>query len=115
MSKKPTTFTEPEVTPAVSLPEDRDTACNSEECIWSASRARKVSDTYESRIFKRGLQDIMQYVKAAANSGQYVCTIYNDNISADIDIDSIIKNLVGRGYTVKKFNKPDGWYVKISW
>ena len=88
---------------------------DTEEHIWSASRARKVADTYGVRNFKKGLRDVMRYVKTAANSGQYECTVYNDNISADISIDSIIKNLTERGYTVKKFEQYGGWYIKISW
>ena len=141
MSKKPTTFTEKDhknyeegtdVIPVGSLlnqclenraeedskkmpkPDDvpsRDT----EEHIWNASQARRRADTYGVRSFRNGLREVMRYVKTAANSGQYECTVYNDNISADISIDSIIKNLTERGYTVKKFEQYGGWYIKISW
>ena len=88
---------------------------DTEEHIWSASQARKRADTYGVRSLRNGLREVMRYVKTAANSGQYECTVYNDNISADISIDSIIKNLTERGYTVKKFEQYDGWYIKISW
>lgn len=88
---------------------------DSEEHIWNAARARKISDAYGTRIFKKGLRDVMRYVKTAANSGQYECTIYNDNIASDANIDDIIRNLVARGYTVKKFEQYGGWYIKISW
>ena len=88
---------------------------DSEEHIWSASQARRRADTYEVRSLRNGLREVMRYVKTAANSGQYECTVYNDNISADISIDSIIKNLTERGYTVKKFEQYGGWYIKISW
>ena len=88
---------------------------DSEEHIWSASRARKIADTYGVRSLRNGLREVMRYVKTAANSGQYECTVYNDNISADVAVDSIIKNLTERGYTVKKFEQYGGWYLKISW
>ena len=88
---------------------------DTEEHIWSASQARKRADTYGVRSLRNGLREVMRYVKTAANSGQYECTVYNDNISADVAIDSIIKNLTERGYTVKKFEQYGGWYVKISW
>lgn len=88
---------------------------DSREHIWDASRARKVADNYEVRNFKTGLRDVMRYIKTAANSGQYECTVYNDNVDNDANIDSIINALVERGYTVKKFEQHDGWYVKISW
>ena len=88
---------------------------DSEEHIWSASQARRRADTYGVRSLRNGLREVMRYVKTAANSGQYECTIYNDNISADVAIDSIIKNLTERGYTVKKCAQYDGWYIKISW
>lgn len=88
---------------------------DSEEHIWNAARARKISDAYGSRIFKKGLCDVMRYVKTAANSGQYECTVYSDNITSDANIDDIIHNLVARGYTVKKFEQYSGWYIKISW
>ena len=88
---------------------------DSEEHIWSASQARRRADTYGVRSLRNGLREVMRYVKTAANSGQYECTVYNDNISADVAIDSIIKNLTERGYTVKKCAQYDGWYIKISW
>ena len=88
---------------------------NTEEHIWNASQARRRADTYEVRSLRNGLREVMRYVKTAANSGQYECTVYNDNISADVAIDSIIKNLTERGYTVKKFEQYGGWYIKISW
>ena len=88
---------------------------DTEEHIWNASQARKRADTYGVRSLRNGLREVMRYVKTAANSGQYECTVYNDNISADVAIDSIIKNLTDRGYTVKKFAQYDGWYIKISW
>lgn len=141
MSKKPTTFTEKDrknyeegtdVVPEGSLlgqclenqaeedskkmPKPDDVpSWDTEEHIWSASRARKIADNYGVRSLKNGLREVMRYVKTAANSGQYECTVYNDNISADISIDSIIKNLTERGYTVKKFEQYGGWYIKISW
>ena len=141
MSKKPTTFTEKDrknyeegkdVVPVESLlgqclenkaeedskkmPEpDNVPSWDTEEHIWSASQARRRADTYGVRSLRNGLREVMRYVKTAADSGQYECTVYNDNISADISIDSIIKNLTERGYTVKKFEQYDGWYIKISW
>ena len=141
MSKKPTTFTEKDrknyeegadVVPAGSLlgqcledqkgkgseemPKPDDVpSWDTEEHIWNASQARKRADTYGVRSLRNGLREVMRYVKTAANSGQYECTVYNDNISADIAIDSIIKNLTERGYTVKKFEQYGGWYLKISW
>ena len=141
MSKKPTTFTEKDrknyeegkdVVPAESLlgqclenqaeedskkmPKPDDVpSWDSEEHIWSASQARRRADTYGVRSLRNGLREVMRYVKTAANSGQYECTVYNDNISADVAIDSIIKNLTERGYTVKKFEQYGGWYIKISW
>lgn len=141
MSKKPTTFTEKDrknyeegkdVAPAESLlgqclenraeedskkmPEPVDApSWDTEEHIWSASQARRRADTYGVRSLRNGLREVMRYVKTAANSGQYECTVYNDNISADVAIDSIIKNLTERGYSVKKFAQYDGWYIKISW
>ena len=141
MSKKPTTFTEKDrknyeegkdVVPAESLlgqclenqaeedskkmPKPDDVpSWDTEEHIWSASQARRRADTYEVRSLRNGLREVMRYVKTAANSGQYECTVYNDNISADVAIDSIIKNLTERGYTVKKFEQYGGWYLKISW
>ena len=141
MSKKPTTFTEKDrknyekgadVVPEGSLlgqclenrveedskkmPEpDNVPSWDTEEHIWSASQARKRADTYGVRSLRNGVREVMRYVKTAANSGQYECTVYNDNISADISIDSIIKNLTERGYTVKKFEQYGGWYLKISW
>ena len=141
MSKKPSTFTEKDrknyeegkdVVPAESLlgqclenqaeedskkmPEpDNIPSWDTEEHIWSASQARRRADTYGVRSLRNGLREVMRYVKTAANSGQYECTVYNDNISADISIDSIIKNLTERGYTVKKFEQYGGWYLKISW
>ena len=141
MSKKPSTFTEKDrknyeegkdVVPAESLlgqclenqveddskkmpKPDNIPSWDSEEHIWNASRARKVADNYGVRSLRNGLREVMRYVKTAANSGQYECTVYNDNISADISIDSIINALEERGYTVKKCAQYDGWYVKISW
>ena len=124
MGKKPTTFTEKdrtnyeEATDAVlegATKDDNGPSWDSREHIWDASRARKIADNYEVRNFKTGLRDVMRYIKTAANSGQYECTVYNDNINADIAIDSLINALVERGYTVKKFAQHDGWYVKISW
>lgn len=141
MSKKPTTFTEKDrknyeegkdVVPAESLlgqclenraeedskkmPEpDNVPSWDTEEHIWSASQARRRADTYGVRSLRNGVREVMRYVKTAANSGQYECTVYNDNISADISIDSIINALVERGYTVKKFEQYSGWYIKISW
>ena len=141
MSKKPTTFTEKDrknyeegkdVVPTGSLlgqclenradedskkmPKPDDVpSWDTEEHIWSASQARRRADTYEVRSLRNGLREVMRYVKTAANSGQYECTVYNDNISADVAIDSIIKNLTERGYTVKKFEQYGGWYIKISW
>ena len=141
MSKKPTTFTEndrknyeegKDVVPTGSLlgqclenradedskkmPEpDNVPSWDTEEHIWNASQARRRADTYEVRSLRNGLREVMRYVKTAANSGQYECTVYNDNTSADVAIDSIIKNLTERGYTVKKFEQYGGWYVKISW
>ena len=94
---------------------DNDPSWDSEEHIWSASHARKRADTYGVRSLRNGQREVMRYVKTAADSGQYECTVYNDNISADVAIDSIIKNLEERGYTVKKFEQYGGWYVKISW
>lgn len=88
---------------------------DTEEHIWNASRARKVADNYGVRSLKNGLREVMRYVKTAANSGQYECTVYNDNVDSDVSIDSIIKNLTERGYTVKKFEQYGGWYIKISW
>ena len=141
MSKKPTTFTEKDrknyeegadVVPEGSLlgqclenqaeedskkmPKPDDVpSWDTEEHIWNASQARRRADTYGVRSLRNGLREVMRYVKTAANSGQYECTVYNDNISADIAIDSIIKNLTERGYTVKKFEQYGGWYLKISW
>ena len=124
MSKKPTISTEKDhknyeeaadVVLEESTKADNGPSWDSREHIWDASRARKVSDNYEVRNFKTGLRDVMRYIKTAANSGQYECTVYNDNISADIAIDSLINALVERGYTVKKFEQHDGWYAKISW
>lgn len=141
MSKKPTTFTEKdrknyeegqEETPKTFVdPEhfitkeipntseppksDNVPSWDTEEHIWSASQARKRADNYGVRSLRNGLREVMRYVKTAANSGQYECTVYNDNISADVAIDSIIKNLTERGYTVKKCAQYDGWYIKISW
>ena len=141
MSKKPTTFTEKDrknyeegkdVVPAESLlgqclenraeedskkmPEpDNVPSWDTEEHIWSASQARRRADTYGVRSLRNGLREVMRYVKTAANSGQYECTVYNDNVDNDANIDSIINALVERGYTVKKFEQYGGWYVKISW
>ena len=141
MNKKPTTFTEKDrknyeegtgVTPTGSLlnqclenraeedskkmPKPDDVpSWDTEEHIWSASQARKRADSYGVRSLRNGVREVMRYVKTAANSGQYECTVYNDNISADVAIDSIIKNLTERGYTVKKFEQYGGWYIKISW
>ena len=141
MSKKPTTFTEKDrknyeegadVVPEGSLlgqrlenqaeedskkmPKPDDVpSWDSEEHIWSASQARRRADTYGVRSLRNGLREVMRYVKTAANSGQYECTVYNDNISADVAIDSIINALVERGYTVKKCDQYNGWYIKISW
>ena len=141
MGKKPTTFTEKDhknyeegadVVPAGSLlgqclenraeegskkkPEpDNIPSWDTEEHIWSASQARMRADNYGVRSLRNGLREVMRYVKTAANSGQYECTVYNDNISTDISIDSIIAALVERGYTVKKCEQANGWYVKISW
>ena len=122
MGKKPTTFTEKDCKnyeeadtdskEVLSVPEAEDGA---NESVWSAARARKVSDTYETRNFKKGLRDIMRYVKTAANSGQYECTVYKDNVNVDINIDSIARSLAERGYTVKKCEQANGWYIKISW
>ena len=94
---------------------DNGPSWDSEEHIWSASHARKRADTYGVRNFKKGLRDVMRYVKTAANSGQYECTVYNDNVDSDVSIDSIINALVERGYTVKKCEQYNGWYIKISW
>ena len=141
MSKKPTTFTEKDrknyeegkdVVPAESLlgqclgdqeekgseelpKPDNIPSWDSEEHIWNASRARKVADNYGVRSLRNGLREVMRYVKTAANSGQYECTIYNDNISADVAIDNIINALEERGYTVNKNAQYNGWYIKISW
>ena len=141
MSKKPTTFTEKDrknyeegadVVPEGSLlgqclenqaeedpkkmPKPDDVpSWDSEEHIWSASRARKIADNYGVRSFRNGLREIMRYVKTAANSGQYECTVYNDNVDSDVSIDSIINALVERGYTVNKNAQYNGWYIKISW
>ena len=118
----PKTFVDPErfITkeiPNASEPPKADNvpSWDTEEHIWSASQARKRADNYGVRSLRNGLREVMRYVKTAANSGQYECTVYNDNISADVAIDSIIKNLTERGYTVKKFEQYGGWYVKISW
>ena len=94
---------------------DNSISWDTEEHIWSASQARRRADTYGVRSLRNGLREVMRYVKTAANSGQYECTVYNDNISADIAIGSIIKDLSERGYTVKKFEQYGGWYIKISW
>lgn len=110
------TFADPESFVTNEVPNDAGVpSWDSEEHIWNAARARKISDAYGTRIFKKGLRDVMRYVKTAANSGQYECTIYNDNIASDANIDDIIRNLVARGYTVKKFEQYSGWYIKISW
>ena len=61
------------------------------------------------------MREVMRYVKTAANSGQYECTVYNDNVDSDVSIDSIINALVERGYTVNKNAQYNGWYIKISW
>ena len=141
MSKKPTTFTEKDrknyeegkdVVPVGSLlgqclenrteegskkmPEpDNVPSWDTEEHIWSASQARRRADTYGVRSLRNGLREVMRYVKTAADSGQYECTVYNDNISADVAIDSIINALMERGYTVNKNAQYNGWYIKISW
>ena len=141
MSKKPTTFTEKDrknyeegkdVASAESLlgqcledqeekgsekwpKPDNIPSWDTEEHIWNASRVRKVADNYGVRSLRNGLQEVMRYVKTAANSGQYECTVYNDNISADVTIDSIVNALEERGYTVKKCEQANGWYIKISW
>ena len=141
MSKKPTTFTEKDrknyeegkdVVPAESLlgkclenraeedskkmPEpDNVPSWDTEEHIWSASQARRRADTYGVRSLRNGLREVMRYVKTAANSGQYECTVYNDNVDSDVSIDSIINALVERGYTVNKNAQYNGWYIKISW
>lgn len=124
MGKKPTTFTEKdhknyEESDDVALEEpakaDNGPSWDSREHIWDASRARKVADNYEIRNFKTGLRDVMRYIKTAANSGQYECTVYDDNVDNDANIDSIINALVERGYTVKKCEQANGWYIKISW
>ena len=141
MSKKPTTFTEKDrknyeegkdVVPTESLlgqclenqaeedskkmpNPDNIPSWDTEEHIWSASQARRRADTYGVRSLRNGMREVMRYVKTAANSGHYECTVYNDNISADVAIDSIIKNLTERGYTVKKCAQYGGWYIKISW
>lgn len=141
MSKKPTTFTEKDcknyeegkdIVPAESLlgqclenkaeedskkmptPDDV-LSWDREEHIWSASHARKRADTYGVRSLRNGLREVMRYVKTAANSGQYECTVYNDNISADIAIDNIVNALEERGYIVNKNAQYNGWYIKISW
>lgn len=88
---------------------------DTEEHIWSASQARRRADTYEVRSLRNGLREVMRYVKTAANSGQYECTVYNDNVDSDVSIDSIINALVERGYTVNKNAQYNGWYIKISW
>ena len=141
MSKKPTTFTEKDrknyeegadVVPVGSLlgqclenqaeedykkmPKPDDVpSWDTEEHIWSASQARRRADTYGVRSLRNGLREVMRYIKTAANSGQYECTVYNDNVDSDVSIDSIIKNLAERGYTVKKCDQYNGWYIKISW
>ena len=124
MSKKPTTSTEKdrmndEKAADIALEEstkaDNSPSWDSREHIWDASRARKVADSYEVRNFKTGLRDVMRYIKTAANSGQYECTVYNDNVDNDANIDSIINALSERGYTVKKCEQANGWYIKISW
>ena len=141
MSKKPTTFTEKDrknyeegkdVAPAESLlgqcledqeekgseempKPDNIPSWDTEEHIWNASRARKVADNYGVRSLRNGLREVMRYVKTAANSGQYECTVYNDNVDSDVSIDSIINALVERGYTVNKNAQYNGWYIKISW
>ena len=141
MSKKPTTFTEKDrknyeegkdIVPAESLlsqcledqeekgseklpKPDNIPSWDSEEHIWNASQARKRADTYGVRSLRNGLREVMWYVKTAANSGQYECTVYNDNVDSDVSIDSIINALVERGYTVKKCDQYNGWYIKISW
>ena len=122
MGKKPTTCTEKDRTnyeeadadfkEASSTPDAED---GTNEPVWSADKARKVASTYETRSFKKGLRDIMRYVKTAANSGQYECTVYKDNVNVDINIDSIARSLAERGYTVKKCEQANGWYIKISW
>lgn len=113
------TFVDPERFVTNEVPETPNVAdipsWDSEEHIWNASQARRRADTYGVRSLRNGLREVMRYVKTAANSGQYECTVYNDNISADVAIDSIIKNLTERGYTVKKFEQYGGWYIKISW
>ena len=141
MSKKPTTFTEKDrknyeegkdIVPAESLlgqglenlaeedykkmpkPDDIP-SWDSEEHIWNASRARKIADNYGVRSLRNGLREVMRYVKTAANSGQYECAVYNDNVDSDVSIDSIIKALEERGYTVNKNAQYNGWYIKISW
>ena len=124
MSKKPTTSTEKDrkdyedgadVVFEESAKADNGPSWDSREHIWDASRARKVADNYEVRNFKTGLRDVMRYIKTAANSGQYECTVYNDNVDNDANIDSIINALVDRGYTVKKCEQYNGWHIKISW
>ena len=124
MSKKPTTSTEKDrkdyeegadVVLEESTKADNGPSWDSREYIWDASRARKVADNYEVRNFKTGLRDVMRYIKTAANSGQYECTVYNDNVDSDVSIDSIINALVERGYTVNKNAQYNGWYIKISW
>ena len=141
MSKKPTTFTEKDrknyeegkdVVPAESLlgqclgdqeekgsekmpKPDNIPSWDSEEHIWNASRARNVADNYGVRSLRNGLREVMRYVKTAANSGQYECTVYNDNVDSDVSIDSIINALEERGYTVNKNAQYNGWYIKISW
>ena len=94
---------------------DNNPSWDSEEHIWSASHARKRADSYGVRSFRNGLREVMRYIKTAANSGQYECTVYNDNVDSDVSIDSIINALEERGYTVKKCDQYNGWYIKISW
>ena len=94
---------------------DNNPSWGTEEHIWSASQARRRADTYGVRSLRNGVREVMRYVKTAAHSGQYECTVYNDNISADVAIDSIINALEERGYTVKKCEQYNGWYIKIAW
>ena len=118
----PKTFVDPERFITKEIPNaseppktDNTISWDTEEHIWSASQARRRADTYGVRSLRNGLREVMRYVKTAANSGQYECTVYNDNVNSDVSIDSIINALEERGYTVNKNAQYNGWYIKISW
>lgn len=97
------------------------TSCGSSELdnegsIWIAGRAHKVANTYGKRVFRQGLREVMKYIKTAANSGKFECTIYPSCLETTCNLKDIIDYLTEHcDYEVKLGAQYNEDYLTIKW